>query len=435
MKKSLKFAAMALVGICAVQLASCSGGTGKSTLLGKPEAVQPLSYEERQDANTQLQQGAAEFAAKFASAVYENYDDGKNFAVSPVSVYMALSLAAECAADKTREELVSALGVSYETLQSEFADYYRSLIAEYEYDKKVTARVSLGNSIWIDNRATAKEDCVRSLAEKYFCYSYAADFGGDNENANLAVRKFVKDQTYGLIDQDFRLAPETMFALINTLYLKDIWNDEGEDLFLTEQMYDFTQKNGDVKQTKLLEGYYFPGRVYETETFRHFYTATSHGYRIKFLLPKEGYTVDDIFTRENLALVNSLSDYHGYDEENQIYYFTRCLFPEFEAEYNKDIKDILRSAFGIDALFGSGCDFSALTDDDVACEKVQHVTKLFVEKKGIEGAAVTVISMDASAAPPEHTEVYEDFIVNGAFGFILTDPYGNTLFSGAVNRL
>lgn len=429
-----KFAAVAIVGICAFNFASCSAGN--STLLGEPNAANPLSYQERKEAELDgIEQGAAEFAAKFTSAVYKNYDGGENFAVSPVSVYMALSLAAECAAGETREEIMSALGVSYDTLQSKFSDYYRSLIAEYEHDKKVTARVSLGNSIWIDERATAKEDCVRSLAEKYFCYSYAADFGGDNQGANRAVRSFVKDQTYGLIDQDFALSSKTMFALINTLYLKDIWNGEGDDLLLTDKTYDFTQKNGEVKQTKLLQGYYVSGRVYETETFKHFYTTTNHGYRIKFLLPKQGYTVDDIFTQENLALVNSMTDYHAYDEENEIYYSTRCLFPEFEAEYNKDIKEILRSAFGIEALFGGACDFSTLTDEGVYCEQVQHVTKLSVEKKGIEGAAVTVIIMSETSMPIDYAEVYEDFILDGAFGFILTDPYGNTLFSGAVNKI
>ncbi len=366
-----KFAAVAIVGICAFNFASCSAGN--STLLAKPNAANPLSYQERKETELDgLEQGAAEFAAKFASAVYDDAQKEENFAVSPVSVYMALSLAAECAAGETREEILSALGVPYDTLQSEFSNYYRSLIAEYEHDNKVTARVSLGNSIWIDERATAKEDCTQTLAEKYFCYSYAADFHGDNENANRAVRSFVKDQTYGLIDQDFALSSATMFALINTLYLKDIWNVEGDDLSFTEQTYDFTQKNGEVKQTKLLQGYYVSGRVYETETFRHFYTKTHHGYRIKFLLPKQGYTLDDIFTQENLALVNSLTDYHAYDEDNEIYYSTRCLFPEFKAEYNNDIKEILRSAFGIEALFGGACDFSTLTDDGVYCEKVQH---------------------------------------------------------------
>lgn len=48
---------------------------------------------------------------------------------------------------------------------------------------------------------------------------------------------------------------------------------------------------------------------------------------------------------------------------------------------------------------------------------------------------MTVIAMPENAGPTEYAEVYEDFILDGAFGFILTDPYGNTLFSGAVNQL
>ena len=60
-----------------------------------------------------------------------------------------------------------------------------------------------------------------------------------------------------------------------------------------------------------------------------------------------------------------------------------------------------------------------------------------MDKKGIEGAAVTVIQMDGatSAGPGEYERVYEDFIIDRAFGFIITDPYDVTLFSGVVNSL
>ena len=37
--------------------------------------------------------------------------------------------------------------------------------------------------------------------------------------------------------------------------------------------------------------------------------------------------------------------------------------------------------------------------------------------------------------PDPYEDVFLDFVVDGAFGFILSDPYGVTLFSGVVNRL
>ncbi|MDE6104900.1 MAG: serpin family protein, partial [Clostridia bacterium] len=90
---------------------------------------------------------------------------------------------------------------------------------------------------------------------------------------------------------------------------------------------------------------------------------------------------------------------------------------------------------GIKALFDKDkCDFSSLSDDKLACSQVRHVTKLQVDKKGIEGAAVTIIQMDGMPAP-EFEEVYLDFAVDRAFGFIITDGDGVQLFSGAVNKV
>lgn len=434
-KTLLNMAACLVAAVCGVGFSACAG---KSVLLAKPQAAAPLSYAERRDADlAEIYEGAEKFAARFSQAVYGAYAGEDNFALSPVSVYMGLSLAAECAAGETREEILSALGVSYEGLNAQFSNFYRSLTAVYKDDLgKTTGRLDLGNSIWVNRGTAVKDACVQTLAEKYHCYSYSADFAGDNKNANLAVRNFVKKQTNKLIDCDFNLPQETLFTLVNTLYLKDVWNMFGEDLPYAEGQYAFTQKNGESKETKLLQSDYLSGRAYETESFTHFYAKTYRGYRIAFLLPKEGYTTEDIFTAENLSAVNALKDYNAYDDENMLHYYTRCLFPEFSASFNGNIAQTLRSAFGLDAMFdASVCDFSALTDDVAVCGEVRHVTQLKVTKKGIEGAAATVFPGAGAPGPDEYTEVYEDFIVDGAFGFTVSDSYGITLFSGVVNRV
>ena len=60
-----------------------------------------------------------------------------------------------------------------------------------------------------------------------------------------------------------------------------------------------------------------------------------------------------------------------------------------------------------------------------------------MNERGIEGAAVTVMTFPGAGdpGPDPYEDVFLDFVVDGAFGFILSDPYGVTLFSGVVNRL
>ena len=76
-----------------------------------------------------------------------------------------------------------------------------------------------------------------------------------------------------------------------------------------------------------------------------------------------------------------------------------------------------------------------LTDEKVVCEKVQHITELTVDRRGIEGAAVTHIPTAGAPGPGKYTRVEFDFIVDRAFGFIITDRYNTTLFSGVVNEI
>ncbi|MDE6201502.1 MAG: hypothetical protein K2M47_06480 [Clostridiales bacterium] len=448
MKAKLKSIVSAIcAATCALSFTACDGGTtdgeksdGNSELLGAPKAVEKVDYSALYTDDYKAFKNKVEnFAADFAGYSYAAYTEQDNFTVSPISVYMALSLASECAAGDTRNEILSALGVTREQLTTHFSTLYRSLEVEHKMDGKTTGLLDLSNSIWVNEGTEVKQPCIDSLSNDYYAYSYSADFAHNNVEANKAVRGFVKKQTKGLIDKDFALSEETLFALINTVYLKTVWNTNGNDLSLTNDCYGFTTKDGSVKNTKLLQGYYNAGRAAEFDTFSTFYTRTNDGYKIKFILPKDGYAVDQVFTAENISTVNSITDYGEYDDTAGVRYKTRVLFPEYKCKYDSDIREILQGNFGIDLLFknhidySQACDFSTLSDRSCYCANVQHVTDLTVDRKGIEGAAVTVMGIDGDAAPLETVE--EDFIVDKAFGFIITDWQNITLFSGVVNNI
>lgn len=429
MKKKIRtLAVLGCAAVCALSFTACSG---KSTLLGKPAKATALSYSERYTAEfTAFKDKTEDFAARFAASVYEDYAENKNFAVSPVSVFMALSLAAECANGDSRAEILSALGVSYEELTANASKLYRSLI--YESSNK-SCILDLTNSIWVNEGTAVKQDCINTLSDTFYSYSYAADFLNDNQNANKAVRKFVKDQTRKVIDYDYKLSEETLFTIINTLYLKTLWNDYGRNMPMTEKAYAFTAKDGTTTTKRLVQGYYYGGKVYEAEEYSAFYTATASNFKLKFILPKDGYTVNDVFTADNIATVNAIKDFGEFNEDDTIRYVTRCFFPEYKCSYDGDLKDVLSEKMGINKLFGDDCDFSTLTDSPCYCSAVQHVTDLTVDKKGIEGAAAVYIP--GAGAPGPIETIYSDFIIDRAFGFIITDQQGVTLFSGVVQNI
>lgn len=434
--------AVACASVCALSFAAC--GKGKSTLLGKSAKPERLSYTEKTtDEFTSFKSGVDKFASSFTAYAYED-NQNSNFAVSPVSVYMALSLAAECADGQTRDEIVSALGTSYGSLKTNFPMLYRAVWDEHSNGSKVTGKIIPANSVWVNGGTQVKSECIDALSKYYYCDSYSAPFEKDNAQANKAVRSYVKEQTGGLIDKDFELSKDTLFALINTLYLKTIWNERGNDLPFTPDTYEFKNGDGTTTPKKLLSGYYRSGRTYVTDSYSSFFTTTYDGYKLKFIVPKDGYTLSDVFTAENLAEMNAVADYNAEDTVNKVRYATRCIFPEYECDYDGEIQQILKDRYGIDKLFKDpgiypdACGFSNLSEEECYCSKIRHVAKLDVNKKGVEGAAVTVIEMDkaTSAGPGEqYTYVYEDFIVDKAFGFVLTTSDDIALFSGVINKL
>ena len=427
MRKTLKIAALTAACILAPSAFAACAPRGKQLAAAKDAA--PLSYEEQNSpALAAVREGAAGFAARFLAAAGENFAEDGNAAVSPVSVYAAMAMAAECAAGKTREQLLAALNTDGQALREGFGLFYRSLARDGK------EKIVLSDSVWLDESVAFRQDCLDTLAESYHCASFAADFRGANERANEAVRNFIKEQTNGLIDQDPSLGETTRFALINTLYVKTTWDRGGNDLPETDETYAFRNADGTTVTTRLLRAYAETGVAYEGENFTSFYAATNIGCRLVFLLPDEGLTPKDVFTQENIAAAAD-ADYGGYDENGSPRYGTRCLFPAFEAVYKENVSPILQD-MGVTDLFTPACDLSAALEtegESVMCNKVQHVTRLKVEAKGIEGAAATIA--DAALESDEAPVEISDFVVDRAFAYLLLAPDGTILFAGAVNTI
>ena len=220
--------------------------------------------------------------------------------------------------------------------------------------------------------------------------------------------------------------------------MKDIWREYGKKLSFTAENYEFTECDGATRAQKLLVGNYAAGRVSENERYATFFARTYNGFRLQFILPKNGDSVDEVFTAASLAEAAAIYDWGAVDEENRIRYYTRCLFPAFEASFDGEVKSLLQDAFGIRSLFDRDtCDLSSLSENRAYCSCVRHAAELKVNERGIEGAAVTVMTFPGAGdpGPDPYEDVFLDFVVDGAFGFILSDPYGVTLFSGVVNRL
>ena len=437
MKKIISLILILTMCFC---FASCTVEPKKNTLVLAAKAIDVKYTDLEQEEYEKFIDKLDAFAAKLTYEVYADSDKQSNICISPVSVYMALALATECANGETRDEILNAVGVTYDEVKNFTKVLYAFSNREYysytnEGEKKIFAFKELVNSIWVSKNISVKEECINNLANNFNCDLFGVNF--KNGEGEKAINDYIKEKTHGIIDGNIKLSPDTLITLINTFYLKEIWNS-GRELKFTDNEYNFKNSDGSVANTKLLQGYYADGKAYEGEGYTSFYIRTEHNFDIKFIVPTDGHTIDEVFTEDNIYNINNLGDYGHIDEKNKLVHQTRVFFPEYKASFDGDIAEILENDFGIKNLFDAEqCDFSNVTDVPIFCNKVIHKCSIDVNDKGIEGAAVTVMANDYGSGDfyDDYKNVYHDYIVDKAFGFVLTDGYGAVLFSGVVNSI
>jgi len=379
------------------------------------------------------------FSTKLSEAfVKYEYSDTANIAISPLSVEMCLGLAVYCANGQTRTELLNALDVDFTT----FNKYYKLLFNELSHISKdasdqIASELSLTNSIWIDKDINLSEDGLDDLKNDYYCHSFEADFDKYNKETTEAIEYFIEQKTKGLIQPDLQFDPRTFFVLMNTLYLKDIWNDWGGDLNTTSETK-FKNANGNVSSKELLVGYSEYGKAIETDDYSCFFACTRYGRYLYFVKPNEGKALKDVFNKEAMQYVLNHKNYVYQDNEKLERYHTNCVFPEFKADSDIDLIKMFRDDLNVTSMFDPAkCDFSNIMKEPAPgyIEQFKHIAKLEVNKKGIEGAAVTYMAYAGAPGPDEYTDVYETFEVDKEFGFILANYYGDIIFSGTVTNI
>lgn len=394
---------------------------------------EPTEYISPAPTQNQFYQELGLFSGKLAKVCLDNLESEKNVVMSPASIFSALALVAECTNGNTRKEILDAIGMSYDVLEKNYARFYQSLNEKEQSTNKIKSKLT--NSLWLNKNYIFKEDCLSSLASKYFCYSHSVDYS-DIDYVSKYISDFIAKQTNNFLKPPLQLDDAIVFLLLNTLYIKDAWNALGNDLKYTDKEYQFKDYNNQIISRQFLKGDYKIGRAIYKENYKQFYTKTNE-YTLTFIVPQNGNTIEEVFTSEVISNVRNneyIFSNHLSEKDQLETYYTRCLFPEFSAESILPLKNIFLS-LGVQDLFDwMYADFTNISSDKLVCSNATHYAKLVVDKKGIEGAAATIIEVAPGSTPPEK-EIYEDFLVDESFGFVITNSRGVNLFSGIIRNI
>ncbi len=358
--------------------------------------------------------------ASFADKLNAQMPTDKNYMFSPLSIKMALAMAANGAEGETREELLDILKVNNIQKYNEFS---KELIERYTQSDKLT--LNIANAVWVntDNSPYDFKEGYKETVSEF----YNAEAGKvNNKNAAKTINGWVNEKTKGKIpsiieDSDF------WAALVNAIYFKGSWEKDFDKKRTKPDI--FTSADGTKTEIDFMN---------QTDSFSYHKSDDAEIVKLRY---KTSFFTEDKDGKLNIETVDGMNvsmyliKTDSTDIENIIktsYDYERIALsvPKFKVEYSKEITKLLELEFATDK---SKADFSGMMNlspnDSLWIDKVLHRTYISVDEEGTEAAAVTAVMMNGatSAKPKEPIEVKFD----EPFYFVIRDDTnGEILFMG-----
>lgn len=346
--------------------------------------------------------------------------DSKNVVVSPFSVKMALSMAAQGANGKTLEEMNKVIG-----LDETSNEYFRRLIEDAAKDGDIT--LNIANSIWLRRGLEFNPAYIDILDSYYMAQASTLDFA--DPSSKDTINGWVSEKTNGKIEEIVDIIdPLNIAFLINAIYFNANWSTPFEEGFTSKK--DFTLLDGSKVKADLMSKTahlsYQENNQFQAVELPY---GENERYVMRVYLPRKDVKFDkfvDSIDKESLQKWSEdFSSREGVLE-----------LPKFKTEYSSSLNDMLMSIGIKEAFNSSSADFSKMIvveGQNVYISAVVHKTYIDVNEKGTEAAAATSIEMSLMSMPGSAEEEMFKMIVDRPFVFTIDDKEsGEILFIGAI---
>lgn len=365
--------------------------------------------------------GYNQFTANSAAVLFtDKKNQNINPVYSPVSVYMALSMLAECTDGETLKELTDTLCADdIEDLRRSNTDIFNTLYYDIS-TKENTAYCKLANSFWLNDMFNYNNDTLQTLADSYYVSSFLKDFADPETPGQIS--KWINKNTSGKFSPEIKINNPDLEAIkiINTITFKDNWADE----FPASEKAVFHTIDNQDKECDFLNKTIHQSTVEYGEGFRKTSVAMTNGYKMNFVLPEEGTTVEQIVSSPE-TMLDIINQNTESKKANVIF-----SVPEFNVSSKFDLIESAQK-LGIKSAFTREADFSKISDLDMQVTQIDHEATIQIDEKGCEAAAYTMISVGATCAPDEVEDV--EFKLDRPFYYYVSDYNGTPVFSGIIN--
>lgn len=348
----------------------------------------------------------AGFAVSFLKNVNEVTPRGENVVVSPYSAAIVLSMLAEGAEGKTKEEFYDALdGVLYK--------------AE-DLGSNDTVVVKSANAVWIDDDFSPRNRYV-SLLEKDFDAFLDVESFADPATVH-AINNWCSEHTNGKITGIIdRLNPGNVMVLVNALYFNAPWEVEFDPRQTVTQIFNGVTKDSEVKMMHR-KGYYMYAEYQGFQMIQLPYEGLE--YAMYVILPPAGADIDKLLSRMDASAYQAALDMLTQRE-------VRLQMPKFKAETSMLLNKSLQN-MGIRTAFTPAADFSGIAEmGPLVLDLVKQKCYMDVSEGGTEAAAVTSAQISlTSARPVKDVPVMR---VDRPFCFVIADEENKkVLFAGKI---
>jgi serpin B len=340
---------------------------------------------------------------------------GENLIISPLSIFQALSLAANGAKEQTRSEML-------DLLQCYTIDELNKINFDIISKFKEFSTIDIANAVM--TTFTPLKDFT-TIAEKY---SAPIEPLVSLEQVN----NWCRNKTHGKIDKILDvLDPRTLMVILNAVYFKGEWVTKFHS-YQTKKLPFYNLGSEEIKidtMNRISRYKYYEDKKVQAIELRFekdFMSAL-------IILPSEGTDINKYI--DTLSISN--------DEYNKIidglnFVKVNLELPKFELEFKEQLNQVLIDLGMFNAFDEFNADFTGLRPEgQLFINQVVHKTYLKVFEDGCEAAAVTAIEVATNSVDlPE--KIY-DMKINRPFLFLLKNselPEGYDLvFMSKIEKL
>ena len=413
MKRTLALLLACVLGLSA--LSGCAPASAAKELTAPKLSTTPADSEE-------VNQALSAFGLELLRLARDG--EKSSVLVSPLSVALALSMAANGAEGETLAQFQEVLGGGTDLV--ELNEACAQLMVDYQ-NLAGSTKCSIANSLWVDPEGQIKDEFIGKCRGIFDAQVFAAELSapGIVKDLNGWVSKHTNKLIPEIINEPFD--EDAALLLANALYLKNKWLSEFDPLSTHER--DFRHEDGSSTRMDFL---------------------SKHNATLSYLQGKGGQGVVLPYDDGRLAFVAILPDLYpdspdlgqwlnnleGNSLSQLIINREDALFlsfamPKFSAEWKGNLEDILPELGLEDAFDVARADFSSLGENPYGyyIDKVVHAAKIEVNEKGTEAAAATVVEANGGAAPPPPEGI--TLVLDRPFLYGIVDLYtGVPLFLG-----